>query len=250
MSTDTPETPEDPNAAGDTGAGEEVVPEVGGSAVEAAAEAEEAAKQAAAEKEAAKKLPSIPATASIAHPVPGASPDVVLPTDSSADEDDDLDDEEIPELEIGTGSQREYDPDYQPVVRGRLDRFGIAMGTGRRKTAVARVRIKEGKGDFTVNGRPLEDFLPLERYQQMVRAPLRATETEGKFDIWVRVNGGGTTGQAGAIVLGIARALEAVDVKHHYPLSDGHFLTRDSRMVERKKYGRKKARKSFQFSKR
>ena len=84
----------------------------------------------------------------------------------------------------------------------------------------------------------------------MVNAPLRATEQLGKVDVWVRVNGGGTTGQTGAIVLGVARALQVMDPDLHHVLADGGFLTRDGRMVERKKYGYKKARKSFQFSKR
>nr|WP_145180530.1 30S ribosomal protein S9 [Gimesia aquarii] len=124
------------------------------------------------------------------------------------------------------------------------------MGTGRRKTAVARVRIKAGSGSLTINGVSLDDYLKVERDRQMVEAPLKATETFGKVDVWVRVNGGGTTGQTGAIVLGIARALEAYNSQFHETLSAGRFLTRDSRMVERKKFGYKKARKSFQFSKR
>jgi small subunit ribosomal protein S9 len=136
------------------------------------------------------------------------------------------------------------------LVRGRVDRFGVAMGTGRRKTAVARVRISEGNGKFTVNGRDFPDYFPLERDQQMILAPLRATGTLGKVDIWVRVQGGGPTGQTGAVVLGIARALQVKNSDLHEKLSEGGYLTRDGRMVERKKYGRRKARRSFQFSKR
>ena len=141
-------------------------------------------------------------------------------------------------------------PYVEPIIRGKLDKFGIAMGTGRRKTSVARVRIKPGKGGFSINGRELEEFFTLERNREMIFAPLKVTENFGKVDVWVRVNGGGTTGQTGAVVLGIARALQAFDIANHPKLSEGGFLTRDGRMVERKKFGFKKARKSFQFSKR
>lgn len=155
-------------------------------------------------------------------------------------------------LTLGEGPPADevVNPNYRPVIRGKIDRFGAAMGTGRRKTSVARVRVKEGDGSLTINGRELTDYFPTERDQQMVFAPLKATGTFGKVDVWVRVNGGGTTGQTGAIVLGIARALQARDASLHHQLSEGGYLTRDGRMVERKKYGFKKARKSFQFSKR
>jgi small subunit ribosomal protein S9 len=142
------------------------------------------------------------------------------------------------------------EPQAPVIRRGKLDRFGVAMGTGRRKTAVARVRLKAGNGSFVVNGRQMEEFFCTERDQFLVQAPLKATEKLGQVDVWVRVNGGGTTGQAGAIVLGIARALEAINPNLHGALAEGGYLTRDSRMVERKKYGHKKARRSFQFSKR
>ncbi len=137
-----------------------------------------------------------------------------------------------------------------PVIRGKLDKHGIAMGTGRRKTAVARVRVKDGSGKILINGRELGEFFTLERDQNLVKAPLIATEQTEKVDVWVRVAGGGPTGQAGATVLGIARALSARNNALQPKLSEGGFLTRDSRMVERKKYGHKKARRSFQFSKR
>ncbi len=160
----------------------------------------------------------------------------------------------VPELTLGSGVPAETEEDEvvkpEPVIRGKLDKHGVAMGTGRRKTAVARVRIKAGSGSLTINGQTLNDYLRVERDRQMVEAPLKATETFGKVDVWVRVSGGGTTGQTGAIVLGIARALEAYNNQFHETLSAGRFLTRDSRMVERKKFGYKKARKSFQFSKR
>ncbi len=135
-------------------------------------------------------------------------------------------------------------------IHGKLDRNGVAIGTGRRKTSVARVRLKPGNGATSINGRRLEEYFPNIRDLQMIEAPLRATEKLGHLDLWVRVNGGGTTGQTGAIVMGIARALEALNPTFHALLSENGFLTRDSRMVERKKYGFKKARKSPQFSKR
>jgi small subunit ribosomal protein S9 len=136
------------------------------------------------------------------------------------------------------------------IVRGKLDRFGVAWGTGRRKTSVARVRIQAGSGKFIVNDRPMDQYFCVERDQSDVLGPLRATEKLGTVDIHVNVEGGGTTGQAGAIILGIARALEAMNPSLHQTLGENGFLTRDSRMVERKKYGYKKARRSFQFSKR
>ncbi len=160
----------------------------------------------------------------------------------------------VPELTLGSGLPTETEEEEvvkpEPVIRGKLDKMGVAMGTGRRKTAVARVRIKAGSGSLSINGLALDEYLKVERDRQMVEAPLKATETFGKVDVWVRVTGGGTTGQTGAIVLGIARALEAYNNQFHETLSAGRFLTRDSRMVERKKFGYKKARKSFQFSKR
>jgi small subunit ribosomal protein S9 len=142
-------------------------------------------------------------------------------------------------------------PEPQVVkIHGKLDRNGVAIGTGRRKTAVARVRLKPGNGATSINGRSLEEYFKNIRDLQMIEAPLRATEKLGQVDLWVRVTGGGTTGQTGAVVMGIARALEALNPSLHVALSEGGFLTRDSRMVERKKYGFKKARRSPQFSKR
>ena len=123
-------------------------------------------------------------------------------------------------------------------------------GTGRRKTSVARVRVAQGSGDIMVNGRELKKFFPLEREQKAILAPLRATGLDDKVDIKVNVKGGGYCGQAGALVLGIARALKKMDPKLEEPLRDKGFLTRDGRMKERKKYGRRGARRSFQFSKR
>lgn len=142
-------------------------------------------------------------------------------------------------------------PEPQVIkIHGKLDRNGVAIGTGRRKTSVARVRLKAGNGATSINGRKLEEYFNNIRDLQMIEAPLRATEKLGQVDLWVRVSGGGTTGQTGAIVMGIARALEAMNPGLHPLLSENGFLTRDSRMVERKKYGFKKARRSPQFSKR
>ena len=123
-------------------------------------------------------------------------------------------------------------------------------GTGRRKKSVARVRLVEGTGKFIINERSLDDFFGLETLKVIVKQPLVLTNTEAKFDVICRVNGGGFTGQAGAIRHGIARALLKVDEDLKPALKKAGFLTRDSRMKERKKYGLKKARKAPQFSKR
>ena len=123
-------------------------------------------------------------------------------------------------------------------------------GTGRRKSSVARVYIKAGKGNITVNKRDLDDYFGLETLKTIVRQPLVATDTEKKYDINVNVKGGGTTGQAGAIRHGIARALLKVDEDFRPTLKAGGYLTRDPRMKERKKPGLKAARRAPQFSKR
>ncbi len=156
------------------------------------------------------------------------------------------------------------------------------FGTGRRKTAVARVRIAEGKGQILINGRPLRDYFTEEKDRAAIYGPLEITDLQNRLDIWVNVRGGGPSGQAGATSQGIARAIKAMFEPDTPPapkpvttpvlattegtpapeasapsetslgkkLRDSGFLTRDSRMKERKKYGRKGARKSFQFSKR
>ena len=123
-------------------------------------------------------------------------------------------------------------------------------GTGRRKSAVARVRIREGSGDFLINGREAKEFFPREQDQLDINEPLKATELEGRYDVIVRVNGGGLTGQAGAVRLGLARALVASNEELRHTLHEQGLLTRDSRMKERKKYGLRGARRAFQFSKR
>ncbi len=123
-------------------------------------------------------------------------------------------------------------------------------GTGRRKTAVARVRIKEGTGKFLVNGLEADAYFPLEVQRSDVRAPLQLTEMAGRVDVFVNVKGSGKHSQSGAVLLGLARALKEFRSDLEPALRDSGFLTRDARKVERKKYGHKKARKSFQFSKR
>ncbi|MDF2676631.1 MAG: ribosomal protein [Bacillota bacterium] len=123
-------------------------------------------------------------------------------------------------------------------------------GTGRRKSAIARVRLVPGTGNILVNKRPLDDYLKYETLRVIVREPLMITDTMGQYDVLVNVCGGGYTGQAGAIRHGISRALLEVDNELRPILKKAGFLTRDSRMKERKKYGLKKARKASQFSKR
>ena len=123
-------------------------------------------------------------------------------------------------------------------------------GTGRRKSSVARVFMTPGKGNITVNKRTLDDYFGLETLKVIVNQPLVATNTTGQFDLKITVKGGGTTGQAGAIRQGIARALVEADPELRTVLKKEGYLTRDSRMKERKKYGLKKARRAPQFSKR
>ncbi len=126
-----------------------------------------------------------------------------------------------------------------------------AAATGRRKQAVARVRIVPGTGEWTVNGRTLESYFPNKLHQQVVNEPFVTTQLEGRFDVIARIHGGGITGQAGALRLGVARALNAVDLDANRPsLKKAGLLTRDARVIERKKAGLKKARKAPQYSKR
>ena len=122
--------------------------------------------------------------------------------------------------------------------------------TGRRKTSVARIRMKHGTGKIVVNRRDMQAYFTKIMEQQRVLAPLSAVGSEKSFDIFVNVQGGGFSGQSGAVSLGIARALLKTNPDHEPVLRDGKFLTRDSRRKERKKYGRRGARRSFQFSKR
>jgi len=126
----------------------------------------------------------------------------------------------------------------------------LAQGTGRRKEAVVRVRLLEGSGTFTLNGRPLEDYFPNPAHRRLVTEPLRVTGTLERYDVLANLSGGGASGQAGALRHAIARALVDLDEELRSELKKRGFLTRDAREVERKKYGLKKARKAPQYSKR
>ena len=121
---------------------------------------------------------------------------------------------------------------------------------GRRKTSVARLYLNAGNGNISINGRTLEDYFPSEIHKIIIKQPLVLIEADGKYDIKVNVSGGGFKGQAEAIRLAVSRALCELDEENRPPLKKEGFLTRDPRMVERKKYGRRKARRRFQFSKR
>lgn len=121
---------------------------------------------------------------------------------------------------------------------------------GRRKTSVARLYMKNGNGAITVNNAELKEYFPSEILQTIVKQPFALVDADGKFDLSINVEGGGLSGQAEAIRLAISRALCEIDTEHRSPLKKEGFLTRDPRMVERKKYGRRKARRAFQFSKR
>src|SRR5579863_3683074 len=113
------------------------------------------------------------------------------------------------------------------TIRGKIEPDGTAVSTGRRKTAVARVRLRKGTGTITVNDRPFQEYFPIERHRLMIEAPLRATGVFGQVDLWVKASGGGVNGQAGAVILGVARAIQALHPEQHGVLSDGGFLTRD-----------------------
>ena len=143
-----------------------------------------------------------------------------------------------------TESARSADAPQRPAT------IAPAGATGRRKEAVARVRLVPGTGQWTVNGRTLESYFPNKLHQQVVNEPFVTTDLVGRFDVIARIHGGGITGQAGALRLGIARALVASDPDDRPSLKKAGFLTRDARVKESKKYGLKKARKAPQYSKR
>lgn len=126
----------------------------------------------------------------------------------------------------------------------------VSQATGRRKRAIARVKLSLGQGVITINKKPIDEYFPRPQLQQIVRQPLEATESLTRFDVEVRTEGGGIAGQAGAVRHGIARALLELDESLKETLRKNGFLTRDSREKESKKYGRKRARKRFQYSKR
>ena len=137
-----------------------------------------------------------------------------------------------------------------PTGRGQ-SLMAPAQALGRRKEAVARVRLVPGTGTWKINGRTLEDYFPNKVHQQLVNSPFALVDVEGRFDVIARIHGGGVSGQAGALRLGIARALNEIDAEHNRPsLKKAGFLTRDPRAVERKKAGLKKSRKAPQYSKR
>jgi small subunit ribosomal protein S9 len=140
-------------------------------------------------------------------------------------------------------------PPATPVSKGP-DKSGFYWGTGRRKTSVARVRLRPGEGKLLINSKKLDDYFKIIQDRNAVKAPLAAAKVEKAFDVFVNVRGGGTTGQAGATMLGIARALKSYDMTLAQMLRDGGYLTRDPRMVERKKPGQSGARRRYQFSKR
>lgn len=148
-----------------------------------------------------------------------------------------------PEVTIGEQVKKRQNPAGEP-------KSGYWWGTGRRKSSVARVRIKPGNGKLIVNKKPLNEYFPREQDRKAVMAPLKAVGVEKTFDVFINVKGGGMTGQAGASLLGVARALRNYDQKFVPTLRDGGHLTRDPRMVERKKPGQRGARRRFQFSKR
>jgi small subunit ribosomal protein S9 len=170
---------------------------------------------------------------------------VTVQTDSTDYQDGGLD------TTVEDDAPSSYTSESAPTVGGGSSIVAPAMATGRRKEAVARVRIVPGTGQYSVNGRELAAYFPNKVHQQLVNDPFTVTELQGRFDVVARIDGGGPSGQAGALRLGIARALNAVDVEaNRATLKKAGFLTRDARVKERKKAGLKKARKAPQYSKR
>jgi small subunit ribosomal protein S9 len=150
-----------------------------------------------------------------------------------------------------TPAPSEYTTSTAAVVPQREVVTRPAAATGRRKEAIARVRLVPGTGRWTINGRQLDVYFPNKVHQQLVNDPFKILDLEGRYDVIARIGGGGVSGQAGALRLGIARALNEIDVEANRPtLKKAGFLTRDARVTERKKYGLKKARKAPQYSKR
>ncbi len=158
---------------------------------------------------------------------------------------------EIEELEEVPSEYTTETPTAQDKPGRGNSRIDKGMGLGRRKEAVARVRLVPGNGNWTINGRSLEDYFPNKLHQQLVMAPFVLLDLQGRFDVKARIDGGGISGQAGALRLGVSRALNEIDRDANRPaLKKAGFLTRDARAVERKKAGLKKARKAPQYSKR
>jgi len=170
------------------------------------------------------------------------APETVVDAEDLATPDTDVADVEAAET---------TEPTETPAPRVPRTVIGGPVGaTGRRKEAIARVRLIPGTGQWKINGRALEDYFPNKVHQQIVNEPLKTLDVADRYDILVRVSGGGISGQAGAVRLGIARALLETDDEARPPLKKAGFLTRDPRVKERKKYGLKKARKAPQYSKR
>ncbi|WP_367134899.1 30S ribosomal protein S9 [Saccharothrix sp. HUAS TT1] len=171
-------------------------------------------------------------------------------TEATESETTEADDTEAVEAEAVDGEADEAEA--APVVRHTLNAGAhhLAQTVGRRKQAIVRVRLLPGTGKFTLNGKSMDDYFPNKVHQQLIREPLVTTEKPETFDVIANLRGGGTTGQAGALRLAIARALIAVDSEDRPVLKKAGFLTRDPRVKERKKYGLKKARKAPQYSKR
>ncbi|TYB89560.1 30S ribosomal protein S9 [Oceaniovalibus sp. ACAM 378] len=161
-----------------------------------------------------------------------------------ADEIKSLDD--LNEIVSGTPAAIETKPLHEAV----RDELGRSYATGKRKDAVARVWIRPGSGKVTINGKAQDDYFARPVLQMILRQPFQITNTEGQFDVIATVKGGGLSGQAGAVKHGVSKALQLYEPTLRTALKAAGFLTRDSRVVERKKYGKAKARKSFQFSKR
>lgn len=160
---------------------------------------------------------------------------------------------EVPTLEIKKSSvvvTKVVTPQVVQCKSKKTTPDGGGYGTGRRKNSIARVWVRPGKGQIIVNSKDFSVYFPRETYRTSILQPFVDTNTTGQFDVLCTTKGGGTTGQAGAIVHGIARALDCISADFHAILRKGGFLTRDARVVERKKYGKRKARKSTQFSKR
>ncbi len=155
-----------------------------------------------------------------------------------------------PEIDGSVGAEVKVPQPAQAVPRKAQQRDGYWWGTGRRKSSVARVRIKPGDGKLMVNKKELKDYFVRAQDRKAVLAPLVTVDAQKSFDVFINVKGGGTTGQAGASLLGIARALKKYDENYIQALRDGGHLTRDPRMVERNKPGQRGARRRFQFSKR
>jgi small subunit ribosomal protein S9 len=175
---------------------------------------------------------------------------VTQTTDIAVDEVDEVDasDEDVRESTDGVITS---ETPVEAPAAPRINVNGSAGATGRRKQAIARVRLAPGTGQWTINGRSLSEYFPNKVHQQLVSEPLVALDAAGSFDIIARIHGGGVSGQAGALRLGIARALNEIDTEGARPtLKKAGFLTRDPRAKERKKYGLKKARKAPQYSKR